>query len=232
MKYNLSNFYRSDEWRDFREIVINDRLNENGDIIDEYTGEVIVRKYDIILHHVIPLTEQNVNDLRISLNPNNIMIISHKSHNRIHKKFRTDEEVRQVFLVYGSPLSGKTTWVDGVKNAGDLIVDLDSIWQCISGLERYEKPGVLNACAFGVRDYLMECVRYRRGKWLNAYVIGGYPLSGERERLCRELGAREVFINTSKEECLARLEKAEDHRNHDEWQKYIEEWWRRYAPGL
>ena len=232
MEYNLSNFYKSDEWRDFREIVINDRLNKNGDTIDEYTGEVIVHKYDIILHHVIHLTEQNVNDTRISLNPKNIMIISHKSHNRIHKKFRTDEEVRQVFLVYGSPLSGKTTWVDGVKNAGDLIVDLDSIWQCISGLERYEKPGALNACAFGVRDYLMDCVKYRRGKWLNAYVIGGYPLIGERERLCRELRAREIFINTSKEECLARLEKVEDHRNHDEWQKYIEEWWRRYAPGL
>lgn len=228
----LAKFYHSRKWEEFVQLIRLQRTSEDGEILCEYCGEPISRAYDCIGHHVVELDEINVEDATIALNPKNIQLVHHKCHNRIHKKFRTDEEVRQVFLVYGSPLSGKTTWVDGVKSAGDLIVDLDSIWQCISGLERYEKPGALNACAFGVRDYLMDCVRYRRGKWLNAYVIGGYPLIGERERLCRELRAREVFINTSKEECLARLEKVEDHRNHDEWQRYIEEWWRRYAPGL
>ena len=73
-------------------------------------------------------------------------------------------------------MSGKTTWVNSVHQAGDLVVDMDSIWQCVSGLNRFQKPMALNAVVFGVRDYLIDSVRMRRGKWNNAYVIGGYPL--------------------------------------------------------
>ena len=135
-----------------------------------------------------------------------------------------------MFLVYGAPLSGKTTWVNDVKNKGDFIIDMDNIWQCVSGCERYDKPAVLKSIAFGVRDYLIECVKYRRGKWLNAYVIGGYPLISERERLCKELRAREIFIDTSKEECLRRLANCDDGRDIGEWTKYILDWYKRYSP--
>ena len=168
----------------------------------------------------------------VSLNPDNIQLVHHKCHNRIHKKFYYGEDTRQVYLVYGSPLSGKTTWVNQVRNDGDLMVDMDSIWQAVSGCDRYVKPGTLNACVFGVRDYLLECVKYRRGKWRNAYVIGGYPLISERERLCKELRAREVFIDTSKDECLRRLDDCDDGRDVEEWQAFIDEWWRRYAPRI
>ena len=142
------------------------------------------------------------------------------------------EETRQVYLVYGSPLSGKTSWVWDAKTEGDLIVDMDSIWQCISGCECYVKPGALNSCAFGVRDYLIDCIKYRRGKWRNAYLVGGYPLISERERLCRELRAREVFIDTPKEECIRRLSLCTDNRDKIEWQKFIDDWWKRYSPVL
>jgi hypothetical protein len=119
----------------------------------------------------------------------------------------------------------------GSPVCSDLVVNMDSIWQCVSGLNRFQKPMALNAVVFGVRDYLIDSVRMRRGKWNNAYVIGGYPLISERERLIRQLGAREVFISTSKEECLRRLE-LDDSRDKAEWTRYIEEWWRRYSPRM
>ena len=84
---NLSEFYRSEEWRTFRQVVINDRMTEDGFILDEETGKPIVKRYDIILHHKEELTEENVFDYNISLNPNNIMIVSHKTHNIIHNCF-------------------------------------------------------------------------------------------------------------------------------------------------
>lgn len=230
MRYTLSNFYKSNEWYDLTQLLKSERVNENGDLICEYCGEPIIRAYDCIGHHTIELDDNNVNDAMISLNPSLIQLVHHKCHNRIHKKFYTGEDVRQVYLVYGSPLSGKTTWVNEVRNAGDLIIDMDNIWQAVSGCDRYEKPKRLNACVFGVRDYLLECVKYRRGKWLNAYVIGGYPLISERERLCKELRAREIFIDVSKEECINRLMNISDGRDKEEWEKFIDDWWIKYAP--
>lgn len=221
--FTLSSFYKSKLWQNFRDQVIADRLHDDGFTYDEYTNKPIVNAYDIILHHCnIFLTEDNVNDFNISLNPENIMIVSHKSHNLIHNKFGYVRP--EVYLVYGSPLSGKTTFVKDAAGAGDLIVDMDSIWQCISGQERYVKPGRLNSIAFGMRDYLIDCIKMRKGKWNNAYLIGGYPFIGERERLCNTLGAREVFLDVSKEECYARLEKINDARDKAEWKKYIDDW--------
>lgn len=228
--FTLANFYQSGEWVRLVQSIRLNRVNSDGDIICEYCGELIVRAYDCIGHHVIELTDANVNDYMVSLNPDNIQLVHHKCHNRIHKKLRYGEDVRQIYLVYGSPMSGKTTWVNDVLVPGDLVVDMDNIWQCISGLDRYIKPGTLNACAFGVRDTLLDMVKYRTGRWRNAYIIGGYPLISERERLCKMLGAREVFIDTNKDECVARLMRCEDGRDTEQWLTFINDWWKKYAP--
>lgn len=223
---NLFEFYRSKEWADFRKIVIAERIREDGFIYDEYTNKPIVKAYDIILHHKEELTEENVFDYNVSLNPDNIMIVSHKSHNLIHNKLNSS--YRKVYLVYGAPLSGKTSWVKDNMVEGDLVVDMDSIWQCVSGLERYIKPRRLNAVVFKMRDTLLDSVKYRLGKWQTAYIIGGYPLTAERERLCREMGAEEVLIDTPKEECLRRLEADEVRGRLEEYKGFIEEWFERY----
>jgi hypothetical protein len=229
-KFNsLTDFYNSDEWRNFRQIVISERLTSDGFTIDEHTGKQIVRAYDIILHHKEPLTEDNMNDVNISLNPQNIMIVSHKTHNIIHNKL--GYACRQVFLVYGAPLSGKTSYVRESMSEGDLIIDVDNIWQCVTGCDRYVKPNRLKSVVFKIRDCLIESVKYRFGKWNNAYLIGGYPLQSERERLIKELGAREIYIEASREECMERLKKSEDARG-DDWEKYIDEWFDKYTRPL
>ena len=139
--------------------------------------------------------------------------------------------MRQVYLVYGAPLSGKTSWVKENMSEGDLVIDLDSIWQCVSGCPRYVKPNKLKSVVFRVRDGLLDSVKYRLGKWDNADLIGGYPLQGDRERLCRELGAREIFIDTPEDECLARLLQ-DTERNEDEWLHYIRDWFEQYSPPI
>ena len=226
MYRDRQSFYTSDEWAKFRQVVINERMHDDGYVYDEVTGKPIVRAYDIILHHKIELTEENVMDVNIALNPDNIMIVSHKTHNIIHNKLGYAH--RQVFIVYGAPLSGKSTWVKDNMVEGDLIIDMDSIWQCVSGLDKHHKPPRLKSIVFKVRDELLDSVKYRLGKWNNCYVIGGYPLQSERDRLIRELGAREVFIDVSKEECLQRLEASNDGRDKKEWESYIDEWFRRF----
>ena len=224
----LTDFYNSKEWTDFRKVVIAERMKEDGFVYDEVTGKPIVKAYDIILHHKIHLTEENVHDYSISLNPDNIQIVAHKTHNIIHNKLGYSK--REVYLVYGAPLSGKTSYVLDNMTEGDLIIDIDRIWECVSGLPYYIKPPRLKSQVFKVRDALLESVRYRAGKWNNAYIVGGYPLSSERERLIKELGAREIFIDVSREECMKRLNAQPEGADKDEWTGYIDEWFRRYAP--
>lgn len=231
VRFTLDNFYQSKTWVKFMAGLKQERINEYGEIICEYCGQPITQKYDCIGHHKIYLTEMNVNDAMIALNPDNIMLVHHRCHNLIHKKGFIYKP-KTVYLVYGAPMSGKTSYVESVREDGDLIVDIDNIWQCVSGCKRYVKPPRLTSNVFGVRDALLEQVKFRRGKWENAYVIGGYPLSGERERLIKTLGAREIFIDTSKEECLERLRRCEDGRNFSDWERFIDDWFRKYSPHL
>ena len=226
---NLDTFYQSNEWVSLMRIIRQERLDADGQNVCEYCGKPIVKKYDCIGHHKTHLTEDNVNDVTISLNPDNVALVHARCHNKIHEKLGYSR--KEIFLVYGPPMAGKSSYVKSTALAGDLIIDMDSIWECISGQPRYTKPGKLKAVAFGVRDYLMDCMRVRNGKWQNGYIIGSFPLISERERIVKQYGAREVFIDTDKEECIRRLNEDPQGRNVEEWTEYIEEWFRRYNPA-
>ena len=228
--YDLNSFYHSKQWQKLLEQIKHERLNEDGNIICEYCEKPIVRAYDIIGHHKVELTEENVNDFEVSLNPENIQLVHHRCHNYIHNKL--GYSMREVYLVYGAPCSGKHTWVRENMNEGDLIVDIDNIWMCVSGLNRFQKPNRLKSIVFKQRDSLIDSVKYRFGKWNNAYILGGYALQSERERLCRDLGAREVFIDTDKAECIRRAEMLDEIEDKEEFKRYIEEWFDRYSPPL
>lgn len=213
--FTLNNFYKSKEWTNLLEQLKLERVNSDGELICEYCHKPIVKKYDCIGHHNIELTEANVNDYNISLNSENIMLIHHKCHNKIHERFAGFKQ--RVYIVYGSPCSGKSTWVNDVAYNDDLIIDMDKIWECICNSDRYHKPNRLKSNAFGIRDTLLDMIKTRRGMWRNAYVIGTYPLASDRERLSKLLGAELVFIDESHETCLSRA------KNSD-WVNYINEW--------
>lgn len=218
--FTLDNFYKSKEWLSLLERLKLERVNSYGELICAYCGKPIVKKYDCIGHHVDELTEANVNDYRISLNPNKILLIHHKCHNKIHERFGGFKQ--NVYIVYGSPCSGKSTWVNEVAYNDDLIIDMDKIWECICNSDRYHKPNRLKINAFGIRDTLLDMVKCRTGMWRNAYVIGTYPLASDRERLSKLLGAELIFIDETKDTCLSRA------KNSD-WINYINEWFDIYS---
>lgn len=213
--FTLNSFYKSKEWEALLKQLKLERVNSDGELICEYCHKPILKKYDCIGHHMTELTEANVNDYDISLNSENIMLIHHKCHNLIHERFSGFKQ--KVYLVYGSPCSGKSTWVKTVAYDDDLIVDIDNIWEAICNSNKYHKPNRLKANVFGVRDTLIDMIKCRKGMWRNAYVIGTYPLASDRERLSKLLGAELVFIDETKEECLSRCVD-------DNWKSYVEEW--------
>ena len=221
MYTSVSEFYKSREWEKLLEVLKLERVDDTGQVICSYCHKPITRKYDCIGHHRIELTEQNVNDPDIALNPENISLVHFRCHNKIHRRF--EGFYQQVYLVYGSPCAGKTTWVNSVANDDDLIIDIDRIWECLCNSDRYHKPNRIKTNVFGARDALLDQVRIRKGMWRNCYIIGGYPLRTDRDRLCSLLRAREVFIDEDKNVCMGRAVT-------DEWKKYIEQWFDDYVP--
>lgn len=199
-------------------------------LYDEYSGQPLINAYDIVAHHKIPLTMQNVNDASISLNPDNIMLVSHRSHNEIHARYGFTTQ-KKVYYVYGAPCSGKSSFVANSKGNSDLIVDIDLIWQAVTGGELYFKPDALKTIVFQLRDSLLEMVKTRTGKWERAWIIEGGAVKSNRMRRIEALGAEAIFIPTDKETCLQRLA-SDDKRAlvRDEWTSYIDQWFEQYQP--
>lgn len=219
----LADFYRSKEWEQLRRNLMLQRLDAEGNIICAHCGRPIFKKYDCIGHHLIELTETNYRDTSISLNPDNIVLVHHKCHNQIHDK--QGYKQKKVYIVWGAPMSGKSTYVQSVAKYGDLIVDIDNLWQAVSGRPRYEKPNRIKTNVFELHNQLLTMIAQRAGYWNVAYVIGGYELPIKREQLAKRLGAECVFIDTTREECEARLAACPDGRNKSEWSRYISDWW-------
>ena len=222
----LSAFYTSTIWSDFRNVLMIERLNEQGFLICEYCGKPIMATRDCIAHHVEPLTLENVNDANISLNPQNIQLVHFCCHNEIHQRYGT--WTRHIYLVYGCPLAGKKTYVKERAGIHDLIIDIDKIYSCISNNPPYIKSKRLYDNMKAVQDALLDTVKYKRGKWTNAFIVGGYAFKGERERLCTEYGAEQIFIPCDKETALQRLASVQDGRDIAEYSKHINTWFNRY----
>lgn len=222
------NFYRSKKWRALIKLLKQQRRNKDGLIICEHCQKPILCDYDVIAHHIEELNRGNINDATISLNPDNIALVHHKCHNQIHNKVGYCKP--QVFIVYGSPCSGKSTYVYNIQHEGDLIIDIDRIWQCLSGMSAYIKPNRIKPLVFYVYNQLLEQVAMRNGSWKNCYIVGGFKNPLEREKLADRLGARLILIDTPKEECLRRLHENPQGRNKKEWEQFIDEWFKLNHP--
>ena len=233
---DVNSFYKSREWESFRQVVIAERTDTDGYVHCAICGKPILKKYDLILHHKHELTDMNVMDVSVSLNPDNVECVHFQCHNKIHERFGYNKTSvhtytpKRVYIVYGAPLSGKTTWVHSVATPDDLVVDMDAIWQMVSVNAKYTKPNALKSVVFDVRDKLYDIIKYRSGNWKNAFVIFGGAMKGDRERLKQRVSADEfIFIDTVESVCMNRLKDRDiDGNQKAEQIRWIEEWFERY----
>jgi len=229
---SLQDFYRSKAWEAFIRLLAAERADENGVIWCEHCGKPIIYKYDRIAHHKTHLTLGNVNDAAIALNPDNSALVHHRCHNEIHERFGFAKpqapRMKKVYVVHGSPCSGKTTYTASVAGAGDLVLDMDAIWACVSAaavdsLARHDER--LKHNVFRMRDCMLDMIKTRYGEWNNAYIIGGYPRIMERERMATIYGAEMIHIDTPREICEQRAaQRSKEHAQYvaSYWDKYQE----------
>lgn len=228
---SLDSFYTSDEWIRFRQTIISEREAK----CTECDRNILEGK-ELHLHHIKELTLDNVNDYMISMNPDNVRIVCHECHNKIHERFgygygnRKRKFDRDVYIIYGPPLAGKKTYVQEHMEEGDIVVEMDRLYQAISMQEMYNNSDKLKYNVYNIRSLLIDNIKTRYGKFNRAWVIGGYAERSARDRLANELGAEAILISTSKEECIARLKSCNDYRgdNYNTFKKYIDKWFEEY----
>ena len=190
-------FYHSKAWRDLSYLL---RLNSGK---CQRCGRVADMK-QLHAHHKVLLTPSNVNDVSISLNPDKIEILCNSCHDEEHNRFGYAEH--HIYIIYGAPCSGKTTYALERMSTNDIIVDLDMIYEMLTGKDGHEHSDGLRFIAFKIRDTLYDIIKTRYGRFNDAYIVAGLPHRGEREALARRLGAELVHIDTSEDECIKRAE--------------------------
>lgn len=225
----LKAFYHSRKWESFTKQLRLERATAEGYVICEHCGKPILKPYDCIAHHVTELTEQNVGDVSIALNPDNIKLIHFRCHNELHKRYGFNRRpIKKVYIVFGAPCSGKTSFVEENAGGNDIILEIDRLYQGITKSGVHELPQAVKSNVFKLRDSMLDMIATRYGAWENAYIIGGYPLLNERERLADRVNADKIiYVDTPKDVCLLRLEADPNGRDRDKWRGYIDDWFAR-----
>ncbi|MBP2657291.1 MAG: putative phage protein [Firmicutes bacterium] len=210
--------YMSKAWIELRRNLIIER----GPICQR-CNTLMLDTSKLIGHHTERLTPQNVNDPNVALNPKKIELVCLTCHNQEPGHF-AGQASRSVYLVYGAPCSGKSSMVNQLAERGDLILDIDKLFECVSGMSLYDKPDNLRFNVFALRDKMLDMIKTRYGKWHDAYVIGTYPNKAERDRLALELGAEVIYCEATKEECDATMRM----RQLVGYERYIDRWFTEY----
>lgn len=110
-----------------------------------------------------------------------------------------------VYLVYGSPCSGKTTYIKEHLKSGDIVCDVDRLYSAISFNEEHQTELYAQEVASMLYSDLLGIIRDRKGNWKNAYVVS---LANTDERLKAEMkrinADKAIFIDTPYEVCMER----------------------------
>lgn len=217
---SVKEFYATDEWRRLRLMLINDRGYRC-----ERCGSLSKNVNELHGHHKEELNLENVNDVNVSLNPENVIVLCSQCHNEEHMRFTSYE--KKVYIVYGSPFSGIREYCEEMAGMYDLLIDMDSIYEMITINQRYHKPQRLFPVISVVHRCLLDIVRTRNGEWINAYIMGGYQNKTIRERMKERLRAELIWIDTPKEKCIENMEKVEG-IDQKFWRGIIEEYWNEF----
>jgi len=207
----LHDFYVREPWVGFCQLL----KIERGKKCERCGAHIVDLSY-LIGHHKVELTLENVNDPAIALNRELIEIICLKCHNKDHRRFGYK---KQVYIVWGSPYSGRHTAVNQMMRTGDIVLDIDALYNAIS-------VGRPNACRYNVfklRDCLYDQIKTRYGQWCDAYIIGTYADQYERERAAQDLGAELIYCESTKEDCLQRAAAANDTN------EFVLKWWNAFG---
>lgn len=127
-----------------------------------------------------------------------------------------------VYLVYGAPCSGKSTYIKEHMTYSDVVCDVDLIYQAISGNDPHEADLWVHEMALKLYYSLLDMIKEREGGFKDAYVVSIASTDEEvRNAMDRVRADKAVFIDTPRGVCLQR---ADERKDSDAFKLLIEEW--------
>lgn len=110
-----------------------------------------------------------------------------------------------VYLIYGSPCSGKTTYIKEHLKDGDIVCDVDRLYSSVSLNEEHQTELYAQEVASKLYTEMLNIIRDREGNWKNAYVVSVANTSERVKKESERIKADEtIFIDTPYEVCIER----------------------------
>lgn len=135
----------------------------------------------------------------------------------------------RVIVVWGPPCSGKSTYIRERLEPGDLAYDYDRLVDAVTLRASHEvDTGPAHPVVRDFRNSLIYTVR----NGLDAgtvYIAASWPGDYLKSRL-EGLDPEYVQIESTIEECMARLEADDSRVNKEAWAQLIRDWFEKHAP--
>ena len=131
----------------------------------------------------------------------------------------------RVIVVWGSPASGKSTYVAKHMRHMDIRVDLDEIFKCFAGITTRDTDTELTKdylpFILAAQEAVYKLIEANTGGFATAWIITSQPIKSKREELIKRFNAEEVHIQTTVDEALARMEADSKRENKEQQRKVI-----------
>lgn len=121
-----------------------------------------------------------------------------------------------IYIVHGPPCSGKTTYVSEHMKDEDIRFDFDLLAQAVTNCKHREHQNRFIQPLLQLRKTIID-MKVDGDKWIISKLLN--------ERLIADIGSNKyeaIKMDTSKEECLERLENDDSREDKDFWREIIE----------
>lgn len=110
-----------------------------------------------------------------------------------------------VYLIYGSPCSGKSTYIKNHMTDNDIVCDVDLIYEAIGNRTAHDADLYVHEVALQLKEKLLDIIKDRQGGWKDAYVVSIANTDELLEKDVKRINSDKViFIDTPEEVCLER----------------------------
>lgn len=234
----MKKIYNSTRWQNCREYIFNKYFGLCADCGSP----------GLEVHHIKHLTLTNIDDPNIVYGEDNLVLLCRACHFKRHGKREMREVkpkkskmrkglyfdaegnmcVMKKYIVHGAPGSGKSTYIRRHKEPGDLIVDLDLIFQAISLEDKADLPINLLDTALYVRECLYQSIESMEVDSKTVWIAATLPDRDEREELKKRLGAELIHIDTAEEECIYQAMNDPERKDFELQKKIIRKYFSKY----
>lgn len=173
-----------------------------------------------LVHHIVPLEDGGAR-----LDPDNLKSLCYACHSIIHEQM--DKSDKQVHLVCGPPASGKSSFVKKNMRPGDLVLDVDLLWQALSRQPPYKKPRELLDPVLRTRDFLLDYIAETPDLG-RVWVVAGAPEAEAREKLKQKLGAETTLLLCDEETSRQRIRASDTRTDTQRHLDNLADWWERF----